>query len=150
MIHSVYQTRVRYAETDRMDVVHHANYLVWFEAARIQMLDEIGMPYKQMEADGYLIPVLGAELSYKRPALFDDRLDIHLYMREFPRARFSFEYKVFRGDCLLAEGRTTHGFMDPNGRGIRPPAHFIKQLESVWNAALVERGIKAGSDGGVF
>ena len=56
MIHTVYQTRVRYVETDRMDVVHHSNYLVWFEAARIQMLDEIGLPYKQMEEDGFLIP----------------------------------------------------------------------------------------------
>ncbi len=133
MIHTIHKTRVRYAETDRMDVVHHANYLVWFEAARIQMLDEIGMPYKQMEADGYLIPVLGAQVNYKRPALFDDRLDVHLFMRERPRARFAFTYEVYRDESLLAEGSTTHGFMDASGRGIRPPVHFLELLEAAWS-----------------
>ena len=132
MIHTIYQTRVRYVETDRMDVVHHSNYLAWFEAARIQMLDEIGLPYKQMEEDGFLIPVLGVELSYKLPAMFDDRLEIHLYMREFGRARFHFDYEVRRGETLLATGKTTHGFMDPAGKPLRPPATFIEQVKEAW------------------
>jgi acyl-CoA thioester hydrolase len=132
MIHSQFQVRVRYAETDRMDVVHHSNYLIWFEAARIQMLDEIGLPYKAIEADGYLIPVLAAQLSYKKPAFFDDRLDVHLFMRRLPRARFVFDYEVKRDSVLLATGETTHGFMDANGRGLRPPSAFLKKIEAAF------------------
>lgn len=132
MIHSIFQTRVRYAETDRMDVVHHSNYLIWFEAARIQMLDEIGLSYKTMEADGFMIPVLAAELNYKKPAFFDDRLDIHLTMTKRPRARFWFDYEVRRGNELLATGQTTHGFMDGHGRGMRPPSVFLDQIHSAW------------------
>ena len=60
MIHTVSNVRVRYAETDRMDVVYHSNYFVWFETARILMLDQLGIPYKEMEANGYRIPVLDA------------------------------------------------------------------------------------------
>ncbi|MFP4156254.1 MAG: acyl-CoA thioesterase [Opitutales bacterium] len=134
MIHSVFKTRVRYAETDRMDVVHHSNYLIWFEAARIQMLDEIDLPYKQMEADGFLIPVLSAQLDYKQPAFFDDRLEIHLTMPKLPRARFFFDYTVRRGDQLLATGQTTHGFMNSGGRGMRPPAPFLERIEAAWEA----------------
>ncbi len=132
MIHTIYQTRVRYAETDRMDVVHHSNYLVWFEAARIQMLDEIGLPYKDLEGEGYFIPVLGANIDYRKPAFFDDRLEVHLYMREQARARFHFDYEVRRGEDLLASGSTTHGFMDRNGKGMRPPADFVAVVRKAW------------------
>ena len=132
MIHTIHHVRVRYAETDRMDVVHHSNYPVWFEAARIQMLDEIGLPYTQLEAEGFMIPVLGLEVNYKLPAFFDDRLEIHLFMREMGRARFHFEYEVRREETLLATGKTTHGFMDPNGKGLRPPASFMEHLNRVW------------------
>ena len=132
MIHTVSNFRVRYAETDRMDVVHHSNYLVWFEATRIQMLDQIGLPYKQVEAEGFFIPVLGATLDYKKPAFFDDRIAVHLYMREKPRARFHFDYEVLRDDTLLATGQTTHGFMDQNGKGIRPPEAFLSKVLEFW------------------
>jgi acyl-CoA thioester hydrolase len=133
MIHTISKFRVRYAETDRMKVVHHKNYLVWFEAARIEMLDEIGLPYTEVEAAGLFIPVLGASLEYKRPAFFDDRLEVHLYMRDKPRARFVFEYEVYRDRDLLARGQTTHGFMDANGKGIRPPEAFLERIHAAWS-----------------
>jgi acyl-CoA thioester hydrolase len=132
LIHTVSKIRVRYAETDRMDVVYHANYLIWFETARIQMLDEIGIPYRDVEARGLLIPVLSASLDYKIPAKFDDHIEVHLYMKEKPRARFKFEYAVKRGDTLLCTGTTSHGFMDTSGRGMRPPEAFLKLIESFW------------------
>lgn len=135
MIHTIHQARVRYAETDRMDVVHHSNYLIWFEAARIQMLDEIGLPYKQLEQDGFMIPVLGVEIDYKRPAFFDDHLEIHLFMKEIGRARFHFEYEVRRDGTLLATGKTTHGFMDPNGKALRPPAFFTEHVQKAWQTS---------------
>ena len=132
MIHTISQIRVRYAETDRMDVVYHSNYLVWFETARILMLDEIGIPYLEIEASNLHLPVLTASAAYERPARFDDRLQIHLFMREKPRARFHFDYEVRRGDTLLANGKTSHGFMDSNGKALRPPATFLAKIDAAW------------------
>ncbi|MFQ3224134.1 MAG: acyl-CoA thioester hydrolase [Lentimonas sp.] len=132
MIHTISQIRVRYAETDRMDVVYHSNYLIWFETARILMLDQIGIPYLEIEERGLRLPVLTVSAEYKRPARFDDRLDIHLFMRAKPRARFRFDYEVRRGDTLLATGTTSHGFMDADGKGQRPPQDFLAKIDTAW------------------
>lgn len=134
MIHTISRIRVRYAETDRMDVVYHSNYLVWFETARILMLDEIGIPYRKIEARGLYIPVLAASIQYKRPAYFDDHLEVHLFMHEKPRARFQMDYQVRRDDAVLATGTTTHGFMDKAGRGLRPPEDFLDKVNAAWSS----------------
>ena len=133
MIHTISKIRVRYAETDRMGVVYHSNYFVWFETARILLLDQIGSPYKAIEANGLFIPVLEAKASYLSPARFDDRLDVHIYMRNKPQVKFYFEYEVKLAKKLLVKGRTTHGFMDKNGKGMRPPNHFIEQINAAWD-----------------
>ena len=132
MIHTISHIRVRYAETDRMDVVYHSNYLVWFETARILMLDEIGIPYLEIEARDLRLPVLTVSAEYKRPARFDDRLEIHLFMRDKPRARLRFDYEVRHGDTLLATGSTSHGFMDKHGKGLRPPQDFLAKIDAAW------------------
>jgi acyl-CoA thioester hydrolase len=132
MIHSITKIRVRYAETDRMDVVYHSNYLVWFEAARIQMLDEIGIPYREIEARGLFLPVLTVSATYKRPARFDDRLEVHLYMKQRPRARIHFDYEVLREGELLATGQSSHGFMDREGKGQRPPEDLVAEFDRIW------------------
>ena len=133
MIHTISKIRVRYAETDRMDVVYHSNYFVWFETARILLLDQIGSPYKTIETNGLFIPVLEAKASYLSPARFDDRLDVHIYMRKKPLVKFYFEYEVKRAKKLLVKGSTTHGFMNKNGKGMRPPNHFIEQINAAWH-----------------
>lgn len=138
MIHTISHIRVRYAETDRMDVVYHSNYLIWFETARILMLDEIGIPYLEIEARGLRLPVLTVSAEYKSPARFDDRLDIHLFMHQKPRARLRFTYEVRRGDTLLATGSTSHGFMDAHGKGQRPPEEFLTKIEAAWKPANAE------------
>ncbi|MGK0456551.1 MAG: acyl-CoA thioester hydrolase, partial [Zhongshania aliphaticivorans] len=115
-----------------MGVVYHSNYLVWFETARILMLDEIGIPYREVEARGLYIPVLAANIEYKRPAHFDDHLEVHLFMREKPRARFQMDYEVRREDTVLTTGATTHGFMDKTGKGLRPPEDFIDKINAAW------------------
>jgi acyl-CoA thioester hydrolase len=135
MIHTLTHIRVRYAETDRMDVVYHSNYLVWFEAARIQMLDEIGIPYREIEARGLFLPVLTVSAEYKSPARFDDRLEVHLYMKQKPRARIHFEYQVLREGELLATGQSSHGFMDEQGKGQRPPEDLLEKIECAWSAS---------------
>jgi acyl-CoA thioester hydrolase len=120
--------RVRYAETDRMNVVHHRNYFVWFEAARIHLLDHLGLPYHELEADGYFIPVLEAQASYKSPAQFDDRLKIELQLAQPPSARFRFDYIVRRDATVLTSGYTVHAFMDAKGKPLRPPERFLKSI----------------------
>ena len=132
MIHCISKIRVRYAETDRMDVVYHSNYLVWFETARILMLDQIGMPYSEIEARGLFLPVLTVSAEYKSPARFDDYLEIHLFLKKKPRARMHFDYEVRRGDKLLAIGHSSHGFMDRSGKGQRPPDDLVKLIEAAW------------------
>lgn len=132
MLETVSHIRVRYAETDRMDVVYHSHYFVWFETARIRLLDQMGIPYSQLESQGYHIPVLAASAEYNLPARFDDRLEIHLRMNEKPRARFNFLYEVRRSGEILATGKTVHAFMSPQGKGLRPPSQFIEKLDAMW------------------
>ena len=130
MLESKVPIRVRYAETDQMGYVYygnyHANYLAWFESARVQMLDEVDLPYTQLEAEGYMLPVLECELKYRSPARFDDRLIVIARVTEPPRARLLVTYEVFRDSTLLATGSTTHTFVNPKGRLIRPHPKFIE------------------------
>ena len=125
MIESTTTLRVRYAETDGMGIVYHANYLTWFDMARIEMLDKIGTPYRTLELEGCHLPILDAQLSYKRPAMFDDRITVHALIRECPAVRIGVEYTVKRGETLLATGKTLHAFINSQGHPIKPPPHFI-------------------------
>lgn len=125
MIETRTQVRVRYAETDQMGFAHHANFLTWFELARIDLLDQVGLPYRQLETDGYFLPVLEVHVEYRQPARFDDRLDIITTVPEKPRLRLRIEYRVERAGELLATGFTTHAFINREEKPIRPPASFL-------------------------
>ena len=128
MIQASAQVTVRYAETDMMGIVYHANYLPWFEVARTQLLREQGFPYKQLEADGYRIPVLEVAAKYFRPAVYDDVLTITAVIKEKPLLRIRIEYEVRRGEELLATGASSHAFCDLNGRPTRPPPAFAAKM----------------------
>lgn len=125
MIESTCEIRVRYAETDKMGVVYHSNYFIWFEAARVQMLDELGLPYTEIETSGLMLPVIDCSAKFLRPARFDDRVKIHVQMHEKPGLRLKIHYKVACGETLLAEGFTQHVFVDLEGRPAKPPAEFM-------------------------
>jgi acyl-CoA thioester hydrolase len=128
MIQSRAQVTVRYAETDMMGIVYHANYLPWFEVARTQLLREYGFPYRQLETDGYRIPVLEVAAKFLRPAVYDDTLTIVVTMREKPLLRLRLEYEVFRGEELLCTGQSSHAFCDLTGRPTRPPPAFVTKM----------------------
>lgn len=132
MIQTRAQVTVRYAETDMMGIVYHANYLPWFEVARTQLLREQGFPYRQLELDGFRIPVLEVAAKYARPALYDDTLDILACIREKPLLRIRIEYEVRRGEELLATGMSAHAFCDLNGRPTRPPPAFVARMNAVF------------------
>ena len=82
-----------------------------------------------LEKEGYLLPVLAANLRYKKPAYFDDQLTVICRAKEKPRIRLKMEYEVLRGETLLATGSSEHAFMNPEGQPIRPPKKFLELFE---------------------
>ncbi|HEV2287608.1 MAG TPA: thioesterase family protein [Candidatus Acidoferrales bacterium] len=111
--------RVRYAETDQMGVVYYANFFVWFEVARVELMRQMGFSYKQMELedDSYVV-VAKASCMYKRPARFDDVIRIRTRVTEARRRTIAFSYEIFNGATreLIATGETLHVICDQNGR----------------------------------
>ncbi len=132
MIESRTQVTVRYAETDMMGVVYHGNYLPWFEVGRTTLLKELGLPYRQLEEEGFRLPVLEVSARYLRPAVYDDTVTIVTRLHDRPLLRIRLEYEVKRGEELLATGHTVHAFIDREGRPVRPPASAV----AVFNAAF--------------
>ena len=128
MIQTSSNIRVRYQETDAMGIVYHANYLTWFEIARVDMLDQLGVPYQGLEAQGYLLPVLEASLKYKKPAKFDDRLTVTCSIRELPSVRITVDYEVLRGNERLVTGSTMHAFIGKDGYPVKPPDAFMEKV----------------------
>ncbi len=135
MLHSVSHIRVRYAETDQMRFAYHGHYITWFETARIGLFDKLGYPYTEVEAAGLFLPVLSVGAEYRLPARFDDRLEIHVFLRERPRLRITLDYRVERSGELLATGQSSHAFMNDKGQAIRPPAFFTALLDAHWAQA---------------
>ncbi len=133
MLTATQEIRVRYVETDNMGVVHHANYFAWFEAARVHLLDELGLPYRKLEEQGYLLPVLACSAEFKAPARFDDRLHVTVFIEELPTARIQARYEVKRADQLLATGHTLHAFVSPQGQVIRPPEAFLEKAKECFH-----------------
>jgi acyl-CoA thioester hydrolase len=116
--------RVRYAETDQMGVAYYANYFVWFEVARADLLRTLGWSYRDMEGSGVSLPVIEAHCEYRRPARYDDELEVRTEGRVLSRVRMEFRYEVRRLEDggVAAAGRTVHAALDANGRVCRLPA----------------------------
>lgn len=118
-----HEIRVRYSETDRMGIVYHANYIVWFEIGRTEFCRAAGMPYRQMEDSGILILVTGVDCRYRQPARYDDAVVIRTRMGEVGSRGLSFFYDVLRRSDgqRLAEGSTRHLFANAESRPITIP-----------------------------
>ena len=110
------QVRVRYAETDRMGLLHHANYLVYFEQARTELLRSAGGNYKELEDRGYYLVISKVEVRYKYPAHYDDVLTIRTTVTRATPVRLEHRYEVFRDGTLLADGSTTLACVDRAGK----------------------------------
>jgi acyl-CoA thioester hydrolase len=121
--------RVRYAETDKMGVVYHANYFMWFEIGRCELLRTIGKSYRELEATGIGLPVIEAHCEYKSPARYDDELQVKTWGKLLSPARVEFVYEIRRpaDDTVNAVGRTVHAAVDTTGRPCRLP-DFIREL----------------------
>ncbi len=110
------EIRVRYAETDRMGLLHHANYLVYFEQGRTELLRSQGYTYRDMEDQGFLLVLVRAQVRYRRPARYDDLLTLRTSVARTTTVKIEHCYELLRDGELLAEGETTLGCVDRDGR----------------------------------
>ncbi len=128
---TVMSYRVPYADTDQMGVVYYANYFVYFERFRNELLRDAGYPYFELEKLGLAMPVTEAVCHYKSSARYDDLLTVTGSIAEIRGVRVTIECRVYRGETLLVEGHTVHACIDmKTGRPTRVPA---------WLTGLVEK-----------
>ncbi|NQT37168.1 MAG: acyl-CoA thioesterase [Planctomycetes bacterium] len=113
--------RVRYQETDSMGILHHAHYLTYFEIGRTEMLRASGGNYRRMEEEGFYIVVVKAECRYKRPAYYDDLLNLHTCVARITSAKIEHEYHLMRDGELLAVGKVALACVDREGSVRRVP-----------------------------
>ena len=125
---SVSTIRVRYAETDQMGVAYHANYFVWFEVGRTDWLRTFGVTYRDLEAEGFLLPVIEAHCEYRASARYDDDLRITSTARLVSAVRVAFDYEITGPSATIATGHTVHATLDRQGRPVRVPARIKERM----------------------
>lgn len=134
------EIRVRYAETDKMGIVHHSNYLIWFEAGRSDLCRARGFSYKEMEEnDDALMVVAESYCRYKSPAFYEDILIVRTRVAEIRSRSIRFVYEIFRpsDEALLAEGETLHLVTDQSKR-VRQIPDIYKERLSIEEPELAE------------
>lgn len=121
-----YTHTVQYYETDQMQIVHHSNYIRWFEEARCAWLKHIGLSYDKLEEMGILIPVLSVEANYKLSVKYGQSVDIYLKMEKFNGIKASFSYEIYNleKDTLYTTGKSSHCFLDKNMKIINIKKEF--------------------------
>lgn len=128
MIKQSTKIRVRYSETDRMGFVYYGNYAQYIEVGRVEALRKVGISYKELEDDGYLLPVRDFAIRYFKAALYDDELIIETTIDAMPDNRIHFTYEIKRNDDLLVKASTTLVFIDKKGKPCKPPSYFIELM----------------------
>jgi acyl-CoA thioester hydrolase len=116
MLSGEIQIRVRYVETDRMGLLHHANYLIYFEQGRTELLRSLGLTYKELEDQGHLLVLSKVEVRYRSPARYDDLLTLKTTVVRTTAVRIDHRYDLYRDGTLLAEGTSTLACVDRDGR----------------------------------
>lgn len=114
-----YQWRVRYAETDQMGVVYHANYANWFEIGRTELIRELGMSYKEIEQRGLLLPLTHLEIQFLHPARYDDLVEICTSIASYTPVKLSFDVMVKLDGRTLVQGNTQHVWVNRDFKPVR-------------------------------
>lgn len=111
---SITYHKVQYYETDMMQIVHHSNYIRWFEEARMAMMDSVGFPYARLEEEGILIPVLSVASEYKKPCRFGETVCIEMKIVKYNGVKLSFEYTVWdeKRTEIRVTGNSSHCFVN--------------------------------------
>lgn len=111
-----------------MGVAYHANYLIWFEVGRTDLIRQLGFPYKDMERRGVYLPVIDVHCRYLKPVHYDDVLELHTSLEERTGLRLPISYRLYRERILMATGQTIHAFTDINGKPHRPPEDILQAM----------------------
>lgn len=138
MIHTTHTIRVRYAETDPMKYVYYGNYATYFEVARVELFRELGMPYDEIEERGIWLPVSEFSIKYLKPALYDQNLEIHTFIRKIPGVKIEFEYEIYNpSKQKITEAKTTLFFLDSKtNKVIKCPEFLMNLIEKNWQENL--------------
>jgi len=126
------QIRVRYGETDQMGVVYHGNYALYLEMGRIEWLRKLGISYKTMEENGIMLPVVSLHVNYKKPAGYDDLINVKTQLLKRPTAKIEFEYEITnqKGE-LLSTASTILVFVDmKTGRPTKAPKYIMDIIDA--------------------
>lgn len=123
--------RVRYAETDQMGIVYYGNYAQYLELGRVEWLRALGVTYKQMEAEGLMLPVISLQIHYKKPALYDDLITVETTLKKKPGVKIEFDYKIYnQSQQLLAEAHTALAFIAIHSRKpVTCPDYILGKLD---------------------
>ena len=135
----IFERKINYYETDKMGIVHHSNYIRFFEEARCALLEEALLPYAIMEEKGIMSPVLGVSCQYKQHVTFGDTIQVHAYIKEFTGVKFTVAYEIYNKNtnALCVIGESNHCFTDSNLKPLNIKKHhtdvfekFMKLIES--------------------
>jgi len=123
--------RVRYGETDQMGVVHHGNYALYLELARIEWLRKLGISYKKMEEDGIMLPVISLSINFKKSACYDDVIKVKTQLKKIPTATIEFEYEITNeNDEIITTANTVLAFIDiKSKRPVRVPKFILDSVK---------------------
>lgn len=134
MIHTTHTIRVRYAETDSMKYVYYGNYATYFEVARVELFRTLGMPYDDIEKQGIWLPVSEFSIKYLKPALYDQNLEIHTFIKKIPGVRIEFDYEIYNDSKeKITEAKTTLFFLDSKlNKVIKCPNFLMNLLLENW------------------
>lgn len=125
--------KVRYCETDQMGLVHHGSYINYFEEARISWISNLGFSYSEMEKSGIILPVSKLNVSYLRPAYFDDDLVVNVELAEMPTSRLIFNYTIKNKDEVVVTGTTVLAFLNKETKKpVRCPDYMLEKVNSLF------------------
>lgn len=134
MLNNKTTIRVRYADTDKMQFVYNGKYLEYFEVGRTELLRSIGLPYREIENNGYQLPLIEANLKYHYAARYDDLLEINAEIKDPLAAKLKIDYSIYRDSNkdLIATGFTLHTFMNAETqKAARPPRFYTEKIKSL-------------------
>ena len=118
-----YERRVNYYETDQMGIVHHSNYIRYFEEARVSFMDQVGYPYERLEREEIMSPVLGISCKYIHSIKFGDKIQIAVRLIKLSKLKCSFSYEITDAETgeIRAKGTSDHGFISRSGKPVILP-----------------------------
>ena len=129
MITDIFELRPRYGEVDQMGYVYHANYVTYCHQARNELLRKLGIDEIELEKESLILPVISFEIIYKKPAHFDELINIKTFIKEVPKVRFTFEFEIKNErNTLLSKAKSTVVFVDSQSRLPKNPPAFIEHL----------------------